>query len=71
MLKGVKIDDRKERVKIYQEIERILLKEQVAIMPLVSIPWIYGVRKDVQDFKHHFSSFLYIVTPYNNIWIKK
>ncbi len=71
VLKGVGTYDRRERTKIYQEIERILLKEQVAVLPLVNIPWIYGVRKNVQDFKPHFSSFLYIVAPHGNIWIKK
>ncbi len=70
-VKGAGTYDRKERIKVYQEMEKILLKEQMVALPLVNIPWIYGVRKNVQDFKPHNSSFLYIVSPWSNIWVKK
>jgi peptide/nickel transport system substrate-binding protein len=71
VVKGAGTYDRKARIKVYQEVEKILLKDQVAVLPLVNPPWIYGVRKNVQDFKPHKSSFLYIVSPWSNIWVKK
>jgi peptide/nickel transport system substrate-binding protein len=71
IIKAAATYDRRERIKLYQELERILLKDQQVVLPLVNIPWIYGVRKNVHDFKPHKSSFLYIVSPWSNIWVEK
>ncbi len=66
-IKGVGTYDQKERTKIYRELEDIVIKD-VAVLPLFNIPVIFGVRKNIHDFKPHNSGMLHIDSPWNNIW---
>jgi peptide/nickel transport system substrate-binding protein len=68
---GVRAYDLKKRTKIYQDMERIVLKDDLAALILYNTPIVYGVRTRVHDFKPHDSAFLYIFTPWNNMWIEK
>lgn len=68
---GLRTYDLKKRIKIYQEFERIVLKDDLVCLILYNTPVVYGVRKTVHDFKPHDSAFLYIFTPWNNMWIEK
>ncbi len=69
-LKGLASGDQKERIKIYQEMEKILL-EDLPISPIFQLPTIYGANKKVHDFVSHDSGYLFIATPWNNIWLEK
>ncbi len=66
--KGMK--DRKQLRALYLEIERILLTE-IPYLPIWDQPIFYGVNKRVHDFLPHDSGWIYLVSPYNNVWIEK
>ncbi len=70
ILKGGATYDEKERKRIYQEIEKIILKDLV-IFPIFEVPGIYGYNKRVHDFPAHDSAKVWICTPWNNIWLEK
>ncbi len=67
-LKGGK--DKKKLIGLYQETEKAILAD-LPLIPIFDVPILYGVNKKVQDFMPHHSGWIYLVSPYNNVWIKK
>ncbi len=67
-LKGGK--DKKKLTALYRETERAILAD-LPLIPIYNEPVLYGVNKKVQDFMPHHSGWIYLVSPYNNVWIKK
>ncbi len=67
-LKGGK--DKKKLSRLFQETEKAILTD-LPILPIYNEPVLYGVNKKVQDFMPHHSGWIYLVSPYNNIWLKK
>ncbi len=59
-----------ERKRIYQEIEKIILKDMV-ILPIFAIPTIFGFNKKVHDFPAHDSLHIFFRTSWNNVWLEK
>lgn len=70
ILKGMATYDEKERTKIYQELEKIILKDLV-VLPIFAVPTIIGYNKRVHDFPAHDSAKVWICTPWNNVWLDK
>lgn len=62
--------NRNERKKLYQQIEKIIFKDLPA-MPIFTIPRLFAYNKKVHDLRAHNSSFLYLKTPWNNVWTEK
>lgn len=69
-LKILAVADRGKRIKLYNEVEKILFNDLVAL-PLVELPGFFGVNKKVHDYAPHPSGILYIKTRWNNIWKEK
>ncbi len=68
--KGNSLSDRNERKKLYQQIEKIVMKDLPA-MPIFNIPSLFGYNKRVHDLRAHDSLFIYLKSPWNNVWIEK
>jgi peptide/nickel transport system substrate-binding protein len=68
--KGVAVSDRKVRKGIYQELERIALRDLVAV-PFSNIPRLIAYKKAVHDLRPHDSYFVYLHAPWNNVWVEK
>jgi peptide/nickel transport system substrate-binding protein len=69
-VKGGAAYNRQEAKKIYQEIEKIILKDLVA-MPIFDLPFIFAYNKRVHDFPAHDSAHLLFRTSWNNVWLDK
>ncbi len=68
--KSVSTTDRKVRTKIYHELERMALQQSIAV-PFYTIAQLVGYRKEVHDLRAHDSYFIYLHTPWNNVWKEK
>ncbi len=67
---GNAISDRNERKKVYQQIEKIILRDLPA-MPIFNLPTLFGYNKKVHDLRAHDTLYLYLKSPWNNVWIEK
>ncbi len=68
--KGNMISNREERKKLYQQVEKIALRD-LPILPIFNLPRLYGYNKKVHDLRGQDSMFLYLKSPWNNVWIEK
>ncbi len=68
--KGNSISNREERKKLYQQVEKIALRD-LPILPIFNLPRLTGYNKKVHDLRGHDSLFLFLKSPWNNIWIEK
>lgn len=62
--------EREKRKKIYQEMEKISLKDLVGL-PIFNLPYVYGLNKRVHGYKPHDSGFFFIKSSWNNVWVEK
>ncbi len=67
-MKGGK--DKKKLTALYLATEKAILAD-LPLIPVYNEPVLFGVNKKVQDFMPHYTGWIYLVSPYNNIWIKK
>ncbi len=68
--KANSIYDRKERKKYYQQMEKMILRD-LPEMPIFGIPFVFGYNKKVHDLRNHNSRFLFLKSPWNNVWVEK
>ncbi len=68
--KGGAVHNQEERKKIYQELEKMILKDMV-ILPVFAIPTIFAYNKKVHDFPAHDSLHIFFRTTWNNVWLEK
>lgn len=68
--KGNRISNREERKKLYQQVEKIALRD-LPILPIFNLPRLTGYNKKVHDLRGHDSLFLFLKSPWNNVWIEK
>jgi ABC-type transport system substrate-binding protein len=68
--KAMEASKEKDRVKCYQEAEKVLLKDAVAI-PLSPTRQLMAYNKKVKGFKPHGAAVVYVTRDWANIWIDK
>lgn len=68
--KGDIITNREERRKYYQQVEKIVLKD-LPLLPIFNLPRLTGYNKKVHDFRGSDSLFIFLKSPWNNVWIEK
>jgi peptide/nickel transport system substrate-binding protein len=64
------IYDRKKRKNLYQEMEKIIFRD-LPIIPIFNIPYVFGYNYKVHDIRNHNSGFLFLRSPWNNVWVEK
>ncbi len=67
---GVTTMDRKKRIEIYQEVEKILFQDMPSV-PIYNTPNLFGVSKRVHDFRPHNSAQIFLSSSWNNMWVDK
>jgi peptide/nickel transport system substrate-binding protein len=68
--RAVTLSDRNERKKLYQQMEKIILRD----LPCITIfnsPRLFGYNKKVHDLRGHESWNIYLKTSWNNVWKEK
>ena len=68
--KAIRTAGRTAKTKIYRELEKMTLTELVTV-PFFNLPRLLGFRKTVHDLRPHDSWFIYLHTPWNNVWKEK
>ncbi len=62
--------DRKKLREIYLGTERLILND-LFFIPIWNQPILFGVNRKVHDFYPHDTGWIYMASPFNNIWIEK